>query len=477
MIFTEISFLIFCIVFFAGHAMLRGRARGHWLLICSYYFYGSWDYRFLSLLIGSTLVDFWVSHWITRTEDRGRRRQIMLLSVAFNLGVLCVFKYAGFFVDSAVSFSTALGLPISRPAFDIVLPVGISFYTFQTLGYTLDVYWRRQEAPARLLDFALYVAFFPQLVAGPIERASHLLPQMVGISSKPWRPDPSGIGLVSLGLFKKVVLADGVRQYVGAYSDVGNAYPAAIWFATYAFAYQIYWDFSGYSDIAVGLSRLLGVDLVANFRAPYAALGPSDFWRRWHVSLSAWLRDYLYVPLGGNRSGTWRTYRNLFLTMLLGGLWHGAAWNFVLWGAFHGVLLVGARLLTARFGWREDKLPWLRVVVFFHVTCFGWALFRASSLEQCGLLWRKLALMDGLELRPWLEHLRREQELVPAGLWLGVFIVAGALQYFYPRTSSELVATAWRAPVVARALVVAGLFFVVMLLSPLSPPAFVYFQF
>jgi D-alanyl-lipoteichoic acid acyltransferase DltB (MBOAT superfamily) len=477
MIFTEISFLVFCIIFFTGHAVLRGRARGTWLLLCSYYFYGSWDYRFLALLVGSTVVDFWVSRWISRTPEDSQRRRIMLLSVAFNLGVLGVFKYAGFFVDSAVSMSTAIGLPIGRPVLDIVLPVGISFYTFQTLGYTLDVYWRRQEASSTLLDFALYVAFFPQLVAGPIERASHLLPQMARISNSPWRPDLSGIGLVSLGLFKKVVLADGVRQYVGAYGDAAQAYPAALWFATYAFAYQIYWDFSGYSDIAVGLSRLLGVNLVSNFRAPYAALGPSDFWRRWHISLSAWLRDYLYVPLGGNRSGSWRTSRNLFLTMLLGGLWHGAAWNFVLWGAFHGVLLVAARWLTARFGWRGERFAWLRVAVFFHVTCLGWALFRSSTLQGCALIWRKLLLVDGLSLRPWIEHLRSERELVPVSLWLGVFLLAGSLQYFYPRTSSDLVAAIGRAPLVPRMLLVASLFFVVMLLSPLSPPAFVYFQF
>ena len=477
MSFTTIAFLTFCIVFFAGHALLRGRARGVFLLLASCYFYGSWDVRFLLLLLTSVFVDYNVGLWLARAQGR-RRRLVLGISLAFNLGVLGFFKYAEFFAESAAEWLTRLGWTVPAPTLDIVLPVGISFYTFQTLAYTVNVYRGRLEPCRNLLDFALYVMFFPQLVAGPIERPERLLPQMMAISREPWRPNWSGIALIALGLFKKLALADGVHAYVRPLSAPDAAYPAALWFATYAFAFQIYWDFSAYSDIAIGVARLLGVELMTNFRAPYAASGPSDFWRRWHISLSEWLRDYLYVPLGGNRGGTWRTYRNLFLTMLIGGLWHGAAWHFVLWGAYHGFLLIAARALGDRIPF---SLPsWarpLRVLAFFHLTCLGWALFRAPSLSACALAWRKLLLIDGLELGAWLTHLAEVRELRPIAAWFVTFVAAWLLQLAKPESSKELAERLWRWPTLPRAIAVASLAYVAMLLAPLDPPDFIYFRF
>jgi alginate O-acetyltransferase complex protein AlgI len=477
MSFTTVAFLSFCIIFFAGYGLLRGRARGYFLLLCSCYFYGSWDVRFLGLLLGSVVVDFFVALAVERAVEP-RRRRILYVSIGFNLGVLALFKYAGFFVASLGGLLERMGLSAPLPALEIVLPVGISFYTFQTLSYTIDVYRGRLPASRNLLDFALYVMFFPQLVAGPIERAERLLPQMAAVSQRPWRPDLSGLGLIGLGLFKKLALADAVQFYAGALSAPEAAHPAALWFGTYAFAFQIYWDFSAYSDIAVGLARLIGVELMTNFNAPYAALGPSDFWRRWHISLSEWLRDYLYVPLGGNRNGTVRTYRNLLLTMLLGGLWHGAAWHFLLWGAFHGLLLVAARALGGRLtrGWPRCTRP-LQALAFFHLICLGWALFRVRSLDDCIIAWRKLLLFDGLELRPWLSQLADMRELAPVAAWSGVFVVTWLIQYLHPFSSKELIAKFWRWPALPRALLVGSLVYLAMLLAPLSPPDFIYFRF
>ena len=481
MSFTTASFLVFCLLFFTGYALLRGRPRGYFLLLASAIFYGSWDWRFLSLLVGSVFVDFFVALAVARAEGP-RRKRLLLISIGFNLGVLAFFKYAGFFLESAAAVLSRLGLSTAAPALEIVLPVGISFYTFQTLSYTVDVYRRRLPPSRDLLEFALYVMFFPQLVAGPIERAGRLLPQMQAVSREPWRPDPTGIGLIALGLFKKIALADGMQGYTMALSAPERAFPAAVWFATYAFAFQIYWDFSAYSDIAIGLARLIGVELMVNFRSPYAATGPSDFWRRWHISLSEWLRDYLYIPLGGNRGSAFATYRNLLLTMLIGGLWHGASWQFVLWGAFHGCLLVAAKALQGRLSGRLklERPRWLRPVqtlAFFHITCLGWALFRAPGLEACGVAWRKLLLLDGLQLRAWLSHLAELRELTPVALWFGVFVIAWLLQYLQPRSSKELVADLWSWPMPPRAFAIASLAYLALLLSPLKPPAFIYFQF
>jgi alginate O-acetyltransferase complex protein AlgI len=483
MSFTSPAFIVFFLLFFWLWPGLRGRPRQLFLLGASYLFYASWSAPLLLLLVGSTLLDFSVARAIGGSEDPERRRRLLAVSIVGNLGVLGFFKYYGFFVESAAAGLHALGLDVGTSTLSIVLPVGISFYTFQTLGYTIDVHRRHLAPCTSLLDFALYVAYFPQLVAGPIERAGHLVPQLQRLADpQPPRAELSGWGLIALGAFKKVVIADNLAPLVdGVYADPSHALAPALWLATYAFAFQIYCDFSGYSDIAVGVARLMGVSLMQNFRAPYTALGPAELWQRWHVSLSTWLRDYLYVPLGGNRRGPWRTARNLLLTMLLGGLWHGAAWHFVLWGGYHGLLLVIFRpaawtALYQRLPLRPlvDLVRWL---VFFHLVCLGWALFRAPTLHDCGVVLGKLLDPRGWQLGAWLGEVQASGEGRMLAL-LGLVMLALLLAQRAARNGSEVwVARLWRLPAPLRFVVVVVLFYACVLLAPEAPQPFIYFQF
>jgi alginate O-acetyltransferase complex protein AlgI len=323
---------------------------------------------------------------LSRLPEPRRRLLFLRVSLVGQLGMLAVFKYYNFFVDSADALAQRFGSSADALRLDIVLPIGISFYTFQTLSYVIDVYYRRMQPVARLRDFALFVSYFPPLVAGPIERASHLVPRILGERRVTSDHFLLGSFLILLGLFKKVAIADGLA---GSVASVYGASSGVGWLdvvcATGAFALQIYCDFSGYSDIATGCSLFFGIDLLKNFDLPYFSVNPSEFWRRWHISLSSWLRDYLYIPLGGSRGGAARTYCNLMLTMVLGGLWHGAAWNFVLWGAYQGLLLVvhraftGGRTAEPTYGLLQ-RLP--RMAFFMIFVCYGWLLFRATSLAQ-----------------------------------------------------------------------------------------------
>ncbi|MGQ0633597.1 MAG: MBOAT family O-acyltransferase [Planctomycetaceae bacterium] len=341
MIFTEFRFFVFLFAVFAIHWLLRrDRWRKWWLLAASYYFYGCWDWRFLGLILFSTGWDYFVARGLARCESPERRKLLMTLSLAANLGVLGFFKYFNFFADSFATLAQAVGLPVGRVTLEIVLPVGVSFYTFQSLSYTIDVYRRKMPPEESLLDFATFVAFFPQLVAGPIVRAYDFLPQL----KVPRRWDDIAfrwaIVMFSLGFFKKACVSDSFAPYVDAFFANPAGYSTwQSWLAVSLYAAQIYCDFSGYSDMAIASAALLGYRLTDNFAWPYFAANITDFWRRWHISLSTWLRDYLYISLGGNRHGTLKTYRNLMITMLLGGLWHGASWNFVFWGFLHGLAL------------------------------------------------------------------------------------------------------------------------------------------
>jgi alginate O-acetyltransferase complex protein AlgI len=486
-IFTSAEFVLFFVAFFAVWACLRGQARKVWLLLGSYVFYGSWSLKFLSILLVSTLVDFQIGRVLGRTDDPRRRKLVLLCSLGLNLGLLGFFKYCNFFLESARALLVAAGLSVSDWTLSIVLPVGISFYTFQALSYTIEVY-RRNLAPAEaLLDYAAYVAAFPQLVAGPIERATHLLPQIQQLGSGARRADPSGWLLIALGAFKKAVIADNVAPYVDiAYADVQGSPPLALWFGTYAFAIQIYCDFSGYSDIAIGLGRLMGLDLMQNFRAPYAAVGPSDFWQRWHISLSTWLRDYLYIPLGGNRGTPAFVARNLFLTMLIGGLWHGAAWNFVLWGAYHGALLIVARLwpfarlgaaLAALRGVAGIAARTLQRIAFFHLVCLGWAYFRAQSLADCTTLTRKLAGLDGLAWSEWMVRVERSGEAPYLGMVALLIALVVLAHQLLPFGASDLAGKLRRTPWALRVVFVVSLLYATAILSPEEAPPFIYFQF
>ena len=348
------------------------------LLAASYFFYISWNWRFVPLLAGLTIIDYAAAIWIERTSGH-RRRLALLASLAANLGFLGFFKYYNF---AASTFATVIGLPQDRWRLAIILPLGISFHTFQSISYVVDVYRGEQRAVRRFRDYALFISFFPQLVAGPIVRA-HQFFRDLGTWTPPSREEVQhGAFLIVLGVAKKLALADNFALIADRYFR-GDASIAA-WTGVLAFSLQIYFDFSGYTDIAIGSALLLGFHFPVNFRRPYLAVSITDFWRRWHISLSSWLRDYVYIPLGGNRRSHWQTYRNLFLTMLIGGLWHGANWTFVAWGGYHGVLLAIERALgisrTPETGWRLRFAP--RCVFTFLIASVGWVFFRAESLRQ-----------------------------------------------------------------------------------------------
>ena len=391
MLFTELNFWVFFAFVAIAYIVLPHRAQNRMLLVASYIFYSAWDWRFLSLILISTLVDYLVGLRLSIEVDDRKRRRLLALSLISNLGMLCVFKYLEFFVDSFQALLESFGLSPDPLALSIVLPVGISFYTFQTLSYTIDIYRRDMKPAANFFDFALFVAFFPQLVAGPIERAKNLLPNIELPRQLSWDALRRGAILCMLGLVKKVVIADGIAPSVDAIYSSPDPSRLDIIFATWLFAIQIYCDFSGYTDIARGISKMLGFHLMRNFAQPYFARDPQEFWRRWHISLSTWLRDYLYISLGGNRDGRWKTYRNLMATMTLGGLWHGAAWNFIAWGIYQGGLLSVHRALVGthkRVGEGENRsigawlLRVLGIAAFFQVVCYGWLLFRATSFSQ-----------------------------------------------------------------------------------------------
>ncbi len=396
MLFHTIEFAIFLpIVWLAYWATFRSpRVRTCILLLASWTFYAAWDVRFLSLLVGSTALDYFCGVALGSTDDPVRRRRLAALSVAGNLGLLGTFKYYDFFASSFAAMLARVGLDVAPWTLEVLLPVGISFYTFQTLGTTLDVYRRRVQPEPDPILYAAYVAFFPQLVAGPIERAERLLPQLRSPRPFAWRDQLDGLLIFAVGLAQKVVIADRLAPLVDQTfaARPGELVAADVLIGSWAFAFQIFGDFSGYTDMAIGSAMLFGVRLTDNFRGPYLAANPQEFWRRWHVSLSSWLRDHLYVPLGGGRGSKWLTARNLLLTMVLGGLWHGAAWTFVLWGAAHGLWLLLHRALVgvlARVGGMGAAWRWplriLGVAVTFQLVCFTWILFRAEDLAAASL--------------------------------------------------------------------------------------------
>ena len=473
MLFNSLEFLVFFPTVFAAYVALGRwhKAQNLLLLAASFLFYGWWDWRFLGLMTFSITVDWAIGQAMARTEDARRRKRLLLLSVTTQLGVLGFFKYFGFFARSLVAALHGVGVDAHAPTLQIVLPVGISFYTFQTMSYTIDVY-RRRLAPIRsYTDFALYISFFPQLVAGPIERATHLLPQVTSPRQVTAEGLNTGLYLVMVGLFKKVVIADNLALLA---DEIFNHYTKFrgldSLIGALAFTFQIYCDFSGYSDIARGVARMMGFDLMVNFRLPYFATSPSDFWRRWHISLSTWLRDYLYIGLGGNRGSEWKTYRNLALTMLLGGLWHGAAWNFVLWGAFHGlILVVYRRVETWHAASGRDPVRWfglatpIKMALMFCLTVVGWILFRSHSTDQA---WQMLVRV-GLDGSP------RTLELAQTLAFYAVpLMVAQAIQQWkrdlllFPKLPAPLLGPAYGAMIA-----------LMLVLGVRESMEFIYFQF
>ncbi|WP_339696526.1 MBOAT family O-acyltransferase [uncultured Marixanthomonas sp.] len=388
MLFNSIDFAIFFPLFFLLYWIVAKKLtlRNIFLLAASYLFYGWWDWRFLFLIIFSSMVDYTIGKLIYKASKKSIKKTFLFISLGVNLGLLAYFKYTNFFIDSFVNSFRFFGGSLESFSLNIILPVGISFYTFQTLSYTIDIYREKIKPTNDALSFFTFVAFFPQLVAGPIERASHLLPQFHKTYSFNYKAVKSGLLLMALGLFKKMVIADRLAILVNeVYNNPTGHSGQDLIIATIFFAFQIYCDFSGYSDIAIGISRTIGFDLMKNFDTPYFAKSITDFWRRWHISLSTWFRDYVYIPLGGSRNGEYRTYLNLFLVFVISGLWHGAAITFIIWGAIHGIIIV----MEKAFGYyklkikRDHFIPaFFFTISTFVIVCVAWIFFRANSFAD-----------------------------------------------------------------------------------------------
>ncbi|MEM1204252.1 MAG: MBOAT family O-acyltransferase [Acidobacteriota bacterium] len=399
MIFNTPIFFLFFTSFLAlyGFVFLRHKPRILLIVVSSLVFYGAWNYRFIPLLVGSAVADYFIAQAIGRAADPGRRKLWVTLSLAINLGILGLFKYADFVLLSVADFLSVFGVVTDLPTLSWVLPVGISFYTFQSLSYTIDVYRGDLEPRKGLVEFTAALSFFPQLVAGPILRARQILPQMHALPTPTWAGAKHGFLLITAGILKKTVADLLAGPAARAFNAAEPVSLLEAWTGVLAFAAQIYGDFAGYTDMAIGLALVLGFQIPLNFRLPYFAVSPVDFWRRWHISLSTWLRDYLYISLGGNRTGH-RT-RNVMITMLLGGLWHGAAWTFVAWGAFHGVIITATHALgkvEALAFWNRggSKLAAvLKWALTFYLVLIGWVLFRATDL---GSAWGLLLDLHGL---------------------------------------------------------------------------------
>jgi alginate O-acetyltransferase complex protein AlgI len=472
-LFNSLTFLVFLAIVLALHNLpLAWRVKKTNLLLASYLFYAAWNPPFVVLLWISTLVDWWAAGAIHRSSNRTRRKLLLLVSLSTNLGLLAYFKYGGFVLDNFANGMAAAGMSYQPPAWDIVLPIGISFYTFQTMAYTLDVYLGRAKPAKSLLDFSLFVTFFPQLVAGPIVRPTDLVPQFAAPRTASPRQLGWGLMLITLGLFQKTFVADALLAPTAdaVFGAAGMVHPVDAWLGTLAFSGQIFSDFAGYSTIAIGCALVLGFSLPDNFRYPYAAIGFSDFWRRWHISLSSWLRDYLYVPLGGNRSGTARAYVNLMLTMLIGGLWHGAAWTFVVWGGLHGLYLCVERLLRAQVGHLEVwQHLWARVglaLLTYLLVNIAWVFFRAQDFPTA---WRMLSSMLMLDTagRPVLNSMMITSTVITIALMLTTHwsMRHRQLHHVVERLPAAVVGLVW------------GGMLLLMAMSHGGSDAFIYFQF
>jgi alginate O-acetyltransferase complex protein AlgI len=473
MVFNSLHFAWFFLVVYALYRLLPHRGQNWLLLIASYYFYAAWDYRFVALLAASTLVDYTCGLVLGRMTNERRRRLVMWLSIGFNLTMLGFFKYFNFFADNLHALLAAMGWQLDFVTLRVLLPIGISFYTFVTMSYVIDVYRREIEPTRNLVDFAVFVAYFPHLVAGPILRATALLPQIAGSRRVTGALVRDGLWLIAWGFFQKIFVADNLAPIASrVFAPDADLTGVNVLLGTYAFAFQIYGDFAGYSNIARGTSKLMGIELIENFRFPYLALTPQAFWRHWHISLSTWLRDYLYKPLGGNRGTAWHTRRNLLITMLLGGLWHGAAWTFLLWGLYQGVLLIlyrpfesafAALTRERRFGGTRRFAAWL---CMFHWTCYGWLIFRAPSFDKLREMTRSLLL----DFRPSTADVAGI--LVPLLLYTAPLLVVHLMEAW-----ADDVLVVPKMPVGLRYTIYVATLYLIVLFGNFGGSDFIYFQF
>ncbi|MDX1906052.1 MAG: MBOAT family O-acyltransferase [Bacteroidia bacterium] len=476
MLFNSFIFLVFLLVVLPLFYYSPPRFRNPILLVASYVFYGYWDWRFCFLLLGSTTLDFFLGQAMHRLQDEKQRKQLLVFSVVVNLTILGIFKYFNFFAESFNAMTSAMGMTLDQIHLNVILPVGISFYTFQSMSYVIDVYRRRMEPARNFLDFTLYVAFFSQLVAGPIERAIDLLPQIERGLQPTRKQIIEGIQLIVIGMFLKVLVGDASGRIVDHIFAEPERYASLeLLMGLVLFSIQIYADFSGYSIIARGTAKLVGAELMINFEQPYLSANITEFWRRWHISLSNWLKDYLYISLGGNRKGEFRTYVNLFITMLLGGLWHGASWNFVIWGALHGVYLaihkmaLGKKKIDSYYTY-TGPLSFVQylfsVVGTYILVLFAWLFFRAKTLGEVGIFLDKMV--------HWVPG---EMGMRLAGITAGfafIVILMDTIMYRTRRQDFTLLVQ----PVSARWGLLAALMVISMIYMFISEPLpFVYFQF
>ena len=522
MIFNSLDFLIFAAIFFPLYFLLKGKARLWLCLIASYFFYGYWDWRFLSLIVFSTCLDYFLGLAIARNEDEKIRKRYLIISMMVNLGFLGFFKYFNFFIDSFRGMMYDIGLHLNYDTLDIILPVGISFYTFQSMSYTIDVYKRQIPIEQNFLRFATFISFFPQLVAGPIVRASEFLPQFQKDREFDHDRFVAGLGQVLWGFFKKVAVADSLAPYVDQCFMAPEGFSSMhLLIGIIFYSFQIYCDFSGYSDIAIGLARILGFDFPRNFRTPYFSRDFSEFWRRWHISLSSWLRDYLYIPLGGNRSGSFGSwffialfalisvlatgwwwlfgiyaaiglasfffmkssqensrlgynYMNLMVTMLLGGLWHGASYAFIFWGFLHGAYLVVQRLIGPYW---TGLLKLIRTPAFirggiaiamvYFFTCLAWVYFRAPSFDIANTYISRIASLEGFSFGTVIHKFQVVKGMFLIGALVGVEFV----DLYAPMYKRSLQSPAFRV------LSFAALLWLIAFFGTFGSNAFIYFQF
>ncbi|MCL4148652.1 UNVERIFIED_CONTAM: hypothetical protein GTU68_033949, partial [Idotea baltica] len=443
-------------------------------LIGSYFFYGWWDWRFLFLILFSTILDYIIGHKIYKEKNEKKRKTLLIISLLSNLGLLFYFKYFNFFIDSFIEIATTMGMSPSIYTLQIILPVGISFYTFQTLSYTIDIYKNKLKPESDFMVFATFVAFFPQLVAGPIVRAIDLLPQFKKNHRITYELISKGLFLIILGYFKKIVVADSLAPLVDDAFANPSAYTSLYMMISVVFyAFQIYCDFSGYSDIAIGLGKMMGYNFPINFNLPYLAKNFSDFWKRWHISLSSWLRDYLYIPLGGNRKNIIFTQRNLMITMLLGGLWHGANWTFVIWGFLHGLYLILQRLILPINLFLKKIIP-KPIVLFFGILItfifvnIAWIFFRSQNISQAFEIIEKILSFEDMSfsgLRG--KFVLAKSFFVIAILFFGelsYFLFTNKIEKFYQINSIKLLVNAF-------------LIWMILLFGTFSNNNFIYFQF